>query len=95
MVVRACVSQTLSREFEIDFISLSYTRTEEDVHEAREWLNSIGCGATRILAKIETRQSLLNFEGILAAADGIIISRGQYYGCPVISRVSALPVHTV
>jgi pyruvate kinase len=33
--------------------------------------------STRILAKIETRQALLNFQGILAEADGIIVSRGE------------------
>jgi hypothetical protein len=32
--------------------------------------------STRLLAKIETRQALLNFQGILSEADGIIISRG-------------------
>ncbi len=32
---------------------------------------------TKLLAKVETRQALLNFQGILAEADGIIISRGE------------------
>ncbi len=69
-------AQALSREFEIDFISLSYTRSEEDVHEARAWLSSLGLRNTRVLAKLETRQSLFNLDGILSAADGVIISRG-------------------
>ncbi len=33
--------------------------------------------STKLLAKVETRQALLNFQGILAEADGIIISRGE------------------
>lgn len=41
------------------------------------WLDSVGCHATKILAKVETRQALLNFRGILNEADGIIISRGE------------------
>lgn len=47
----------------------------EDVREAREFLDSVGLESCRVLAKIETRQSLLNFRGIVASADGIIVSR--------------------
>ncbi len=36
----------------------------------------MGCSKTRVLAKIETRQALLNFASILAEADGVVISRG-------------------
>ncbi|KAG2492389.1 hypothetical protein HYH03_009335 [Edaphochlamys debaryana] len=69
--------QILAQEFEIDFLSLSYTREAEDVREARRFLDSIGMSNTKILAKLESRQSLLNFQGILNEADGIIISRGN------------------
>lgn len=31
----ACPEQALGAEFEIDFLNLSYTRTAEDVREAR------------------------------------------------------------
>lgn len=41
------------------------------------FLNSIGMSQTKILAKLESRQSLLNFQGILNEADGVIISRGN------------------
>ncbi|PNW82489.1 hypothetical protein CHLRE_06g280950v5 [Chlamydomonas reinhardtii] len=67
----------LAQDFEIDFLSLSYTRAAEDVREARRFLDSIGMSNTKILAKLESRQSLLNFQGILNEADGIIISRGN------------------
>ena len=47
------------------------------------FLDSIGCSTTRILAKIETRQALLNLNGILQQADGIIMSRGSLgLDCP-------------
>lgn len=39
------------------------------------FLDSIGMTNTRVLAKLETRQALLNIRGILASADGIIVSR--------------------
>jgi len=69
--------QALGAEFEIDFISLSYCRSAEDVRECRAYLSSIGMTHTKILAKVETRQALLNFQGILSEADGIVISRGN------------------
>ncbi|WIA41090.1 hypothetical protein OEZ86_004721 [Tetradesmus obliquus] len=67
----------LGAEFEIDYVNLAYTRTREDVREARLFLDSLGMTHTKILAKVETRQALLNFRGILAAADGIVMSRGN------------------
>jgi hypothetical protein len=63
--------------YEIDFVSLSYTRSCEDVLETRDFLASVGLAQTKIYAKLESRQSLLNFKGTLNAADGIIISRGN------------------
>lgn len=63
------------QDYEIDFISLSYTRSVDDVVEARAFLDAVGLQNTKIFAKLESRQSLLNFKGILNEADGIIISR--------------------
>jgi hypothetical protein len=37
-------------------LNLSYTRTSEDVREARRFLQALGMGTTKIMAKIETRQ---------------------------------------
>ena len=65
------------QEYEIDFVSLSYTRTMDDVVEARDFLDSIGLTATKIFGKLESRQALLNFKGVLNEADGVIISRGN------------------
>lgn len=44
------------QEYEIDFVSLSYTRTMDDVVEARDFLDSVGLTATKIFAKLESRQ---------------------------------------
>jgi pyruvate kinase len=35
-------------EFEVDFISLSYCRSAEDVHECRDFLASIGAEHTKV-----------------------------------------------
>jgi pyruvate kinase len=45
------------------------------VVEARAFLDSVGMTSTKVLAKLQTRQALLNFRGILAEADGIVLSR--------------------
>jgi pyruvate kinase len=73
---KECIA-ALGAAYEVDFISLSYTRSVEDVYEARDFLDSIGLSSTKIFAKLESRQSLLNYKGTLAAADGVIVSRGN------------------
>lgn len=64
-------------EFDVDFLSLSYTRDSHDVHEARTFLNEMGLEHCKIIAKLDAKQSLINFRGILSAADGIMLSRGN------------------
>ena len=39
---------------EIDYLSLAFTHSAEDVHEARQLLDSIGLSKTKIFGKIET-----------------------------------------
>ncbi|KAL4425448.1 hypothetical protein ABPG75_009464 [Micractinium tetrahymenae] len=68
---------TLCKEFEVDFVSLSYCRSAEDAMECRDFLASIGAEQTKVIAKCETRQSLFNFRALVDAADAIIISRGN------------------
>mmetsp|Transcript_32734 Transcript_32734/g.92845 ORF Transcript_32734/g.92845 Transcript_32734/m.92845 type:complete len:644 (-) Transcript_32734:207-2138(-) len=67
----------LKGEFEIDWLNLSYTKSSRDVLEARQILDSLGLQGTKIMAKPETRQSLLEFRNILKVADGIVMSRGN------------------
>ncbi|EPS64144.1 hypothetical protein M569_10635, partial [Genlisea aurea] len=62
----------------IDFLSLSYTRSAEDVRHAREFLSSLGdLKQAQIFAKIENVEGLLHFDEILLEADGIILARGN------------------
>ncbi len=39
----------LSTDFEVDFISLSFTRSGEDIQSAREFLDSINMTNTKVL----------------------------------------------
>eukprot|EP00891_Asterochloris_glomerata_P003175 jgi/Astpho2/3175/e_gw1.00052.17.1_t len=79
----------LANEFEIDFVSLSFTRSREDVTAARDYLDSLGMVHTKVLAKLETRQSLFAFRHITQEADGIIMSRGNL-GLDVLAEKMAL-----
>eukprot|EP00191_Tetraselmis_sp_GSL018_P014592 CAMPEP_0177587594 /NCGR_PEP_ID=MMETSP0419_2-20121207/5743_1 /TAXON_ID=582737 /ORGANISM="Tetraselmis sp., Strain GSL018" /LENGTH=602 /DNA_ID=CAMNT_0019077671 /DNA_START=248 /DNA_END=2054 /DNA_ORIENTATION=+ len=67
----------LKDEFDIDWLCLSYARSAQDVLDARQILDELGMADTEIMAKVETRQALLEFKNILRHADGIIISRGN------------------
>ncbi|KXZ56864.1 hypothetical protein GPECTOR_1g78 [Gonium pectorale] len=63
--------------YEIDFVAISYCRSGADVREVRTFAEGVeGLRSAALVAKVETRQALFNFRGILEAADGITVSRG-------------------
>jgi len=59
----------------VDFMSVSYVETVEDIHEVKELLRVKG-RHIKVLAKIQNKKALLNFDQILEASDGIVIARG-------------------
>lgn len=61
----------------VDFVAASFTRNRRDVMEIREFLDANGGQEIKIIAKIENQEGLDNFEEILAAADGIMVARGD------------------
>ena len=61
-----------------DYLALSFVRNEEDVLTARRWLDARPGGrSVGIIAKIERAEALGNIDGILRAADGIMVARGD------------------
>jgi pyruvate kinase len=64
---------TFAIEQGVDFLSISCIRNIEDVEEVRMLL---GNTKIKLLAKIENKAGLDNFEGILKLADGVVIDRG-------------------
>ncbi len=60
----------------IDFIALSFVRKPEDIFRLKEWLKSKN-NKTPVIAKIEKKEAVDNFEEILKAADGIMVARGD------------------
>ena len=59
-----------------DFIAASFVRTAQDVYEIRHLLNEYDSNI-RIIAKIENREGVNNIDSILAAADAVMVARGD------------------
>ena len=57
----------------VDWLGLSFVQRPEDVAEAR----ALARGRAAILAKIEKPAALKDYDAIMAAADGIMVARGD------------------
>ncbi|MBQ6570946.1 pyruvate kinase [Candidatus Saccharibacteria bacterium] len=66
-------------EQDIDYVSMSFVQTEDDIHKLRSILERYNSDA-KIVAKIETKKAISsdqNLEAIVMAADGIMVARGD------------------
>lgn len=63
-------------EQDMDFVAASFIQRGEDVEAIRALIEAHG-GHMEILAKIENLEGVKNFDAILAAADGIMVARGD------------------
>ncbi len=61
---------------EVDYIAASFVQNAEDVLRMREILLERGVRIP-IIAKIESKAGMLNLEGIVEAANGIMVARGD------------------
>ncbi len=79
-------------EQEFDFIAASFVRRAADVADIRAVLKKYGGQDIRIIAKIENREGVNNLDEIIAAADGIMVARGDLgveipaYEVPVLQK---------
>ena len=65
-------------EAEVDFISLSFVRTAQDLVDLRNLIKSQHvANQPHNIAKIEKPEALQNLEEIVKAADGIMVARGD------------------
>ncbi|RHR10440.1 pyruvate kinase [Pseudoflavonifractor sp. AF19-9AC] len=64
-------------ENDFDFIAASFVRRAADVEAVRDVLHACGGDDVRIIAKIENQEGVDNIDEILAAADGIMVARGD------------------
>ncbi len=63
-------------EQEVDFIALSFVREADDIRQLRGLLGD-KADKIKIIAKIEDREGIMNFEEIIDEADGIMVARGD------------------
>ena len=66
----------LALDNEISFLAASFTRSAEDILEIRRLVEGYG-GHIMILAKIESREGVENYDSILEVSDGIMVARGD------------------
>ncbi len=61
---------------DVDYIALSFVRTAADIHEIKKLIHRQN-KQTPVIAKIEKHEALDYIDAILAAADGIMVARGD------------------
>lgn len=62
---------------DIDLIAASFVRSAEDILVIRKLLDQEKKSSILVIAKIENKEGLQNFESIVQMADGIMIARGD------------------
>ena len=64
-------------ENDFDYIAASFVRRAADVEAVRQVLRDCGGENVKIIARIENQEGVDNVDEILAAADGIMVARGD------------------
>jgi len=72
-----------------DYIALSFVRRAEDCAEAKAMIKEAG-GTAPLVAKIEKAEAIDHLDAIIAAADGIMVARGDL---GVETSVELVPVY--
>src|SRR5882724_8703319 len=73
----------LGVEINVDFVALSFVRQRSDLEELRELLTQKGSKA-QVVAKIEDQSAVRLIHEIIAAADAIMVARGDLgIECPI------------
>jgi pyruvate kinase len=60
----------------VDFVALSFIRSLEDIEEPRRIVSEASCHPM-LIAKIEKREAVENFEQILTSVDAVMVARGD------------------
>jgi len=66
----------LAARHDVDFIALSFVRTQSDLRTVRKEAKKYKVNA-KLIAKIETEKALGNLDKIIESADGVMVARGD------------------
>ena len=61
----------------VDWVSLSFIRTADDVRTLKQLLAEQGAADTPVVAKLEKPQAVANLEEILSECDAVMVARGD------------------
>ncbi|EEF40300.1 pyruvate kinase, putative [Ricinus communis] len=61
----------------VDLIAVSFVNDAESIKDLKNYLSTKGSESIRVLAKIESLESLQKLEEIVGASDGIMVARGD------------------
>ncbi len=74
----------LAARAEADFVAASFVRDGDDVYRIADRLEEYDGGEIPVIAKIERAGAVENLDGIIAAADGVMVARGDLgVECPL------------
>ena len=60
----------------VDFIALSFVRTDQDILKLKEFMKEKGM-RSRVISKIETKLAIDNLDEVINASEGIMVARGD------------------
>ncbi len=79
-------------EEKVEWVGLSFVRSAQDVYELRRILDESGSN-TKIVAKIEKPEAVVDIDNIIEATDGVMVARGDLgvevpmQGVPLIQKM--------
>jgi pyruvate kinase len=63
-------------EHDMEYIAVSFVRTREEIISVRRVVEELD-GDIKIIAKIETKQAVINLDDIISVVDGMMVARGD------------------
>jgi pyruvate kinase len=84
----------LAAELGADHVALSFVRSAADIEQLRARLDEHGFGG-RTIAKIEKIEAYEHLDEIIAAADGVMVARGDYGVEAGVARVPLMQKDTI
>ena len=63
-------------DHEMEYVAVSFVRTKDEIISVRRIIEELN-GDIKIIAKIETKQAVINLDEIISIVDGMMVARGD------------------